>query len=60
MSLTTFFYAKKYYVSDELEFDDSVNIVTGDSYKIPDDLINLLSDNLIVKNVGVFRGISIR
>jgi len=54
MSLTTFFYAKKYYVSDELEFDDSVNIVTGESYKIPDDLINLLSDNLIVKNVGVF------
>lgn len=54
MSLTTFFYAKKYYVSDELEFDDSVNIVTGVSYKIPDDLINLLSDNLIVKNVGVF------
>jgi len=54
MSLTTFFYAKKYYVSDELEFDANVNIVTGESYKIPDDLINLLSDNLIVKNVGVF------
>ena len=54
MSLTTFFYAKKYYVSNEVEFDTDVNIVTELAYKIPDDLINLLSDNLIVKNVGVF------
>ena len=53
-AFNTFAYAKKYFVSDEIEFVEEVLEVTGEDYKIPEDLINLLADNLIVNNVGVF------
>ena len=51
-AFSTFTYAKKYYVSNELEFVTDPDAEFGNTYKIPDDLINLLSDNLIVRDVA--------
>jgi hypothetical protein len=50
---STFTYAKKYYVSDEIEFVTDPDPEYGITYKIPDELINLLSDNLIVIDIAV-------
>jgi hypothetical protein len=49
-AFSTFTYAKKYFVSDEIEFVTDPDPEFGTTYKIPEDLINLLSDNLIVSN----------
>jgi hypothetical protein len=50
---STFTYAKKYFVSDEIEFVTEPDPEFGINYKIPEELINLLSDNLIVNDVAV-------
>ena len=50
---STFTYAKKYYVSNEIEFVTEPDPEFGITYKIPDELINLLSDNLIVIDIAV-------
>jgi hypothetical protein len=47
---STFTYAKKYFVSDEIEFVTEPDPEFNLNYKIPEDLINLLSDNLVVGN----------
>jgi hypothetical protein len=53
-AFSTFTYAKKYYVSDEIEFVTGVDTDFGVNYKPPEDLINLLADNITVSNVGLF------
>ena len=53
-AFSTFTYAKKYFVSNENEFITEPNPLTGKLYKIPQDLINLLADNITVSNVGLF------
>ena len=52
----TFAYSKKYFVSQEIEFisESEIDPEFGESYKAPQDLINLLSDNIIVLDIGVF------
>ena len=53
-AFSTFTYAKKYYVSNEIEFETGVDTEFGTTYKIPDDLINLLADNILVSDkVGI-------
>jgi hypothetical protein len=51
--LSTFTYARKYFVSDEIEFVTEPDPEYGITYKIPEELLNLLSDNLIVNDVAV-------
>jgi hypothetical protein len=51
-AFSTFTYAKKYYVSNELEFVTDSDAEFDTTYKVPDDLINLLSDNIIVRDVA--------
>jgi len=53
MSFTTFSYAKKYFVDDQTEFVTDSDLEFGVNYKIPNDLVNLLADKLIVDNVGI-------
>ena len=53
-AFSTFTYAKKYYVSQEIEFVTEPDADFGVTYKPPDDLINLLADNITVSNVGLF------
>ena len=53
-AFSTFTYAKKYFVSQEIEFVTEPDPEFGETYKIPEDLINLLSDNLIVLDIGAF------
>ena len=51
---STFTYAKKYFVSPEIEFVTEPDLEFGETYKPPEDLINLLADNLIVYDkVGI-------
>jgi hypothetical protein len=51
---TTFSYSKKYFVSQEIEFVTEPDLEFGETYKPPEDLINLLADNLIVYDkVGI-------
>jgi hypothetical protein len=53
-AFSTFTYAKKYFVSQEIEFVTEPDPEFGDSYKPPEDLINLLADNLVVYDkVGI-------
>ena len=50
----TFAYSKKYFVSQEIEFVTEPDGEFGETYKIPEDLINLLADNLVVYDkVGI-------
>ena len=50
----TFAYSKKYFVSQEIEFVTEPDCEFGETYKIPEDLINLLADNLVVYDkVGI-------
>ena len=53
-AFSTFTYAKKYFVSQEIEFVTEPDLEFDETYKIPEDLINLLSDNLIVLDIGAF------
>ena len=50
----TFAYSKKYFVSQEIEFipESEIDPEFGESYKAPQELINLLSDNIIVLENG--------
>ncbi len=53
-AFSTFTYAKKYFVSPEIEFVSEPDPEFSETYKPPEDLINLLADNLIVYNkVGI-------
>ena len=53
-AFSTFTYAKKYFVSSEIEFVTEPDADFGETYKPPQDLINLLADNLIVYDkVGI-------
>ena len=53
-AFSTFTYAKKYFVSPEIEFVTEPDADFGETYKPPQDLINLLADNLIVYDkVGI-------
>jgi hypothetical protein len=53
-AFSTFTYAKKYFVSPEIEFVTEPDIEFSETYKPPQDLINLLADNLIVYDkVGI-------
>ena len=53
-AFSTFTYAKKYYVSQETEFVTEPDAEFGETYAPPDDLINLLADNLVVYDkVGI-------
>jgi len=45
-AFSTFTYAKKYFVSDEIEFVTETDLEFNINYKPPEDLINLLADNL--------------
>ena len=53
-AFNTFSYAKKYYVSQEIEFVTETDSEFGETYRPPDDLINLLADNITVTQVGLF------
>ena len=55
-AFNTFAYSKKYFVSQEIEFipESEIDPEFGESYKEPLDLINLLSDNIIVLDIGAF------
>ena len=51
---TAFSYPKKYFVSQEIEFVTEPDEEFGETYKTPEDLINLLTDNIIVNDqVGI-------
>ena len=53
-AFSTFTYAKKYFVSPEIEFVTEPDADFDETYKAPQDLINLLADNLIVYDkVGI-------
>ena len=47
-AFSTFSYTKKYFVSNEIEFVTEPDLEFSETYKPPQDLINLLADNLIV------------
>lgn len=49
---TTLTYAKKYFVSDEIEFVTERDLEFDIEYKIPEDLLNVLADSIIA-NVAV-------
>ena len=53
-AFSTFTYAKKYFVSQEIEFVTEKDLEFDTTYKIPEDLINLLCDNISVLDSGVF------
>lgn len=53
-AFSTLTYAKKYFVSDEIEFVTEPDLEFGITYKIPEDLLNILVDNLIVdEKIGI-------
>ena len=53
-AFSTFTYAKKYFVSPEIEFVTEPDPEFGEPYKPPQDLINLLADNIVVYDkVGI-------
>jgi len=53
-AFSTFTYAKKYFVSPEIEFITEPDIEFSETYKPPQDLINLLADNIVVYDkVGI-------
>ena len=53
-TLSTFTYAKKYFVSSEIEFVTEPDLEFNETYKPPEDLINLLADNIVVYDrVGI-------
>jgi hypothetical protein len=53
-AFSTFTYAKKYFVSPEIEFVTEPDIEFSETYKPPQDLINLLADNIVVYDkVGI-------
>ena len=53
-AFSTFTYAKKYFVSPEIEFVTEPDIEFSETYKPPQDLINLLADNVVVYDkVGI-------
>ena len=53
-AFSTFAYSKKYFVSPEIEFVTEPDLEFGETYKPPQDLINLLADNLIAyEKVGI-------
>lgn len=56
-AFSTLTYAKKYFVSDEIEFVTEKDLEFDIQYKIPEDLINLLVDTVIA-NVAVGIGTS--
>ena len=47
-AFSTLSYAKKYFVSDEIEFVTERDLEFDIQYKIPEDLLNLRVDNIIV------------
>ena len=51
-AFSTLTYAKKYFVSDEIEFVTERDLEFDIEYKIPEDLLNVLVNNLIA-NVAV-------
>lgn len=51
-AFSTLTYAKKYFVSDEIEFVTERDLEFDIQYKIPEDLLNLLVDTVIA-NVAV-------
>lgn len=53
-AFSTLSYAKKYFVSDEIEFVTERDLEFDIQYKIPEDLLNLRVDNLIVdEKIGI-------
>ena len=53
-AFSTLTYAKKYFVSDEIEFVTEPDLEFGITYKIPEDLLNILVDNLVVdEKIGI-------
>jgi hypothetical protein len=53
-AFSTLSYAKKYFVSDEIEFVTEPDLEFGITYKIPEDLLNLRVDNIIVdEKIGI-------
>jgi len=47
-------YAKKYFVSDEIEFVTERDLEFDIEYKIPEDILNLLVNDLVVNNrIGI-------
>lgn len=51
---STFTYAKKYFVSDEIEFVTERDLEFDIEYKIPEDLLNILVNNIIVsERIGI-------
>jgi hypothetical protein len=50
MSFTTASYAKKYFVSDEIEFVTEKDLEFDITYKIPEDLLSLIVNDLKVNN----------
>ena len=53
-AFSTLSYAKKYFVSDEIEFVTERDLEFDIQYKIPEDLLNLRVDNIIVdEKIGI-------
>ena len=53
-AFSTLSYAKKYFVSDEIEFVTEKDLEFDITYKIPEDLLNLRVDNIIVdEKIGI-------
>ncbi len=59
-AFSTFTYAKKYFVSDEIEFVTEKDLEFDITYKPPEDLVNLFLDNIIVgENLIVYGRVGI-
>jgi hypothetical protein len=53
-AFSTLSYAKKYFVSDEIEFVTEKDLKFDIQYKIPEDLLNLRVDNIIAdEKIGI-------
>jgi hypothetical protein len=55
-AFSTFTYAKKYFVSDEIEFVTERDLEFDIEYKIPEDLLNIFLDNLDVRENIIVNG----
>ena len=55
-AFSTFTYAKKYFVSDEIEFVTERDLKFDIEYKIPEDLLNIFLDNLDVRENIIVNG----
>ena len=55
-AFSTFTYAKKYFVSDEIEFVTEKDLEFDITYKIPEDLLNIFLDNLDVRENIIVNG----